>query len=64
ATASLRLGNGRNSPSLITTWRNNEYDFGQDSSGKDLVTKDNVFTILFRWGKPSNPLKYKRPRRK
>lgn len=50
ANAQLRLGNKENSPTLTFAWTNNEYDFGKDSSSNDLISKDNVFSILLKVG--------------
>ena len=50
ATASWRLGNNYNSPTLILGWANNEYDF---SNG--FTQSDDIFTFLFRVGEPANP---------
>lgn len=55
ANANLRLGNNYNSPSLIFSWANNEYDFGNDPDGRELVITDNVFSVVFKIGQPSNP---------
>lgn len=51
----MRLGKNYNSPSLIFSWANNEYDFGNDPVGRKLVTTDNVFSIVFKIGQPANP---------
>ncbi|WP_009630517.1 hypothetical protein [Synechocystis sp. PCC 7509] len=55
ASANLRLGKSYNSPSLIFRWTNNEYDFGNDPVGRELLTTDNVFSVVFKLGQPSNP---------
>jgi len=54
--ADFSLGSDRNSPRLTLGWASQEFDFGRDPSGNDLVQNDNVFTILFRMGGPRNPL--------
>ncbi len=59
-TASLRLGEGLNAPSLVAAWRNTEYDLGTDQYGRGLLSSGNVFSILFRWGTPSNPFQRSR----
>lgn len=48
--ASLKLGDKSNSPRLNLNWFQNKYEFGQDQSGKDLKTNENVFQILFSMG--------------
>jgi hypothetical protein len=50
-----QLQNEYNSPTLSLSWQNQEYDYGQDSFGNDLLVTDNVFTIFLRFGSPLNP---------
>jgi hypothetical protein len=50
ANAQLRFGKNYNSPTLTFSWSNNEYNFGDNIS-----FKDNVFTVLFRFGGFNNP---------
>ena len=61
--AFLRLGEGRNSPMLVASWRNNEYDLGADEFGRDILSTENVFFVGFRWGAPANPFQARQPRR-
>lgn len=55
ANANLRLGRSYNSPSLIFSWANNEYNFGNDPVGRELSVTNNVFSVVFKFGQPSNP---------
>jgi len=55
ASLSWRLENKYNSPSLSLSWQNQEYDYGEDPFGNDLLIKDNIFTILFKVGSPGRP---------
>lgn len=55
ASANVRLGRSYNSPSLIFSWANNEYDFGSDPAGRELLTTDDVFSVVLKIGQPSNP---------
>lgn len=48
------MGNSYHSPSLIFSWANSEYHFGNDPDGSELLTTDNVFTVVFRIGQSSN----------
>jgi hypothetical protein len=50
-----QLQNKYNSPTLSLSWQNQEYDYGQDNFGNDLLVTDNVFTIFLRFGSPLNP---------
>lgn len=50
ANAQLRLGRKKTSPILTFSWANSEYDFGRDSLKQDLISKDNVFSILLKVG--------------
>lgn len=50
-----QLNNQPNSPTLSFSWQNQQYDYGIDVFGKNLLVNDNVFTILFRIGSPPNP---------
>ncbi|MEC4880372.1 MAG: hypothetical protein SAL70_03345 [Scytonema sp. PMC 1070.18] len=58
ASAQLRLGKNYNSPTLSIGWSNNEYNVGRDST----IT-DNVFTVLFKIGEPSNPFRPAPPKK-
>ncbi|MGK7920825.1 MAG: hypothetical protein AB4080_12555, partial [Trichodesmium sp.] len=51
ASLTWRLNNKNNSPTLSLSWQNQEYDYGQDPFGNNLVITDNTFTVLFRMGK-------------
>lgn len=55
ASLSWRLENKYNSPSLSLSWQNQEYDYGEDPFGNELLIKDNIFTILFKVGSPGRP---------
>ncbi|MEB3282842.1 MAG: hypothetical protein VKK42_28375 [Lyngbya sp.] len=57
----FKLRDGYNSPTLSVNWQNQEYDYGTDSFGNNLLVKDNVFTVLFRIGNPANPFVPKVP---
>ncbi|MBW4643920.1 MAG: hypothetical protein KME23_13170 [Goleter apudmare HA4340-LM2] len=48
ATARFTLGKNPDSPILNLSWKNNEYSYGQDPSGNELQTNDNVFTVFLR----------------
>lgn len=50
-----QLENKYNSPTLSVNWRNQEYDYGDDVFGNNLLVNDNIFTVLFRVGHPGNP---------
>lgn len=50
-----QLQNQYNSPTLSLSWQNQEYDYGQDNFGNDLLVTDNIFTIFLRFGSPRNP---------
>lgn len=50
ANASLKLGDGYNSPTLTFGWANQQYNFGSGTS-----QNDNIFTVLLRLGSPRNP---------
>ncbi len=51
ASVTWRLNNKYNSPTLSLSWQNQEYDYGKDPFGNNLVITDNTFTVLFRVGK-------------
>ncbi|MGD1712918.1 hypothetical protein [Dapis sp. BLCC M172] len=51
ASLTWRLNNKYNSPTLSLSWKNQEYDYGQDPFGNNLTITDNTFTVLFRVGK-------------
>ncbi|MGD1716892.1 hypothetical protein [Dapis sp. BLCC M172] len=51
ASLTWRLKNKNNSPTLSLSWKNQEYDYGQDPFGNNLTVNDNTFTVLFRVGK-------------
>ena len=51
-----KLGENYNSPALSLNWQNQEYDYGNDAFGNNLLVTDNVFTVLFRVGAPAGPL--------
>jgi hypothetical protein len=55
ASINWRLENAPNSPTLSVSWKNLEYDYGEDTFGNDLLVDDNVFTVQFRVGNPTNP---------
>lgn len=55
ASLSWRLENKYNSPSLSLSWQNQEYEYGEDPFGNDLLIKDNIFTVLFKVGSPGRP---------
>lgn len=57
AIGEYKFGTGPNSPALVLGWRRDNYDFGEDAFGHSLETGNDIFTILFRIGAPSNPLK-------
>ncbi|WP_227788833.1 MULTISPECIES: hypothetical protein [unclassified Nodularia (in: cyanobacteria)] len=48
ADARLRLGTNQNSPILNLSWRNNDYDYGRDSTGNELKINENIFTVFLR----------------
>ena len=48
--ASLKLGDKSNSPRLNLNWFSNKYKFGQDETGRDLKTDENIFQIKFSMG--------------
>ena len=50
-----KLNDNPNSPTLSLSWQNQEYDYGNDVFGNDLIVTDNTFTVLFRLGQPANP---------
>ncbi|WP_228041824.1 hypothetical protein [Planktothrix mougeotii] len=50
-----QLKNQYNSPTLSFNWQNQQYDYGYDVFGNQLLVNDNIFTILFRVGHPPNP---------
>ncbi|MGL5508919.1 MAG: hypothetical protein ACRDB1_04825, partial [Microcoleaceae cyanobacterium] len=50
-----QLQNKYNSPTLSLSWQNQEYDYGQDPFGNDLLVTDNVLSIFLRFGSPLNP---------
>ncbi|MGL6139662.1 MAG: hypothetical protein ACRC2M_20375, partial [Planktothrix sp.] len=50
-----KLKNKYNSPTLSFNWQNQEYDYGNDVFGNKLLVNDNIFTVLFRVGRPANP---------
>lgn len=50
-----KLKNQYNSPTLSFNWQNQEYDYGEDVFGNKLLVNDNIFTVLFRVGRPGNP---------
>ncbi len=51
ASVTWQLNNKYNSPTLSLSWKNQEYDYGQDPFGNNLIVTDNTFTVLFRVGK-------------
>ena len=51
ASVTWQLKNKQNSPTLSLSWKNQEYDYGNDSFGNNLIVTDNNFTVLFRLGK-------------
>lgn len=53
ASATWRLNNKNNSPTLSLNWQNQEYDYGKDPFGNNLIVDDNIFIVLFRMGKPT-----------
>lgn len=53
ASATWRLNNKNNSPTLSLSWQNQEYDYGNDPFGNNLIVTDNTFTVVFRIGKPA-----------
>ncbi|MEB3885565.1 hypothetical protein [Lyngbya sp. CCY1209] len=55
ATVFWKLKNQPNSPTLSVSWQYQEYDYGNDVFGNNLLVTDNIFTILFRVGNPANP---------
>ena len=55
ATAKLRLGKKYNSPTVSISWKNNDYDLGQDTDGSTISFTDNIFKVLFRFGEPASP---------
>ncbi|MCP2727460.1 hypothetical protein [Limnofasciculus baicalensis] len=57
AIGEYKFGSSPNSPALVLGWRRDHYDFGEDAFGDSLETGNDIFTILFRIGAPSNPLK-------
>jgi hypothetical protein len=50
-----KLGESYNSPTLSLNWQNQDYDYGSDAFGNNLVVNDDIFTLLFRVGSPTNP---------
>ena len=50
-----QLENKPNSPTLSFNWQKQEYDYGEDVFGNDLLVNDDTFTVLFRVGHPGNP---------
>lgn len=50
-----QLKNQYNSPTLSFNWQNQQYDYGNDVFGNKLLVNDNIFTVLFRVGRPANP---------
>ncbi len=48
AGARFRLGTNQNSPTLNLSWRNNQYDYGRDSSDNELKINENIFTVFLR----------------
>ncbi|MBE9127753.1 MULTISPECIES: hypothetical protein [unclassified Coleofasciculus] len=50
-----KLRDGYNSPTLSLNWQNQDYDYGTDAFGNNLLVNDNSFTVLFRVGAPANP---------
>lgn len=50
-----QLDNNYNSPTLSFNWQNQQYDYGKDVFGNNLLVNENVFTVLFRIGDPANP---------
>ena len=57
AIGEYKFGTSPNSPALVLGWRRDNYDFGEDTFGHSLETGNDIFTILFRIGSPSNPFK-------
>ncbi|WRH66347.1 MAG: hypothetical protein RSE13_22570 [Planktothrix sp. GU0601_MAG3] len=56
-----QLKNQYNSPTLSFNWQNQQYDYGNDVFGNQLLVNDNIFTVLFRVGHPANPF-YSNPK--
>ncbi|MGL5792995.1 MAG: hypothetical protein ACRC06_01050, partial [Waterburya sp.] len=52
ANASWRLGKNYNDPTVAFGWGNNEYQFADG-----FIQSDNIFTLMFRMGKPPNSFK-------
>ena len=50
-TLTWRVNNKNNSPTLSVSWQNQEYDYGDDVFGNNLIVDDNILTVLFRMGK-------------
>lgn len=48
ATARFTFGNNPDSPTLNLSWKNNEYNYGQDRVGKELQSSENVFTVFLK----------------
>ncbi|MBD2388110.1 hypothetical protein [Cylindrospermum sp. FACHB-282] len=44
----FKLGRNQNSSILTLSWSNNEYNYGLDSSGNELGTNENVFSVFLR----------------
>ncbi|MBE9114987.1 hypothetical protein IQ249_03650 [Lusitaniella coriacea LEGE 07157] len=59
--ADVKLGDDYNSPTLSLGWANQQYGFGNDPSGSEIVQNDNVFTIQMRFGSPRNPFSLPNP---
>ncbi|WP_293088674.1 hypothetical protein [Okeania sp. SIO3B5] len=51
ASVTWQLNNKHNSPTLSLSWKNQEYDYGNDPFENHLIVTDNIFTVLFRLGK-------------
>jgi hypothetical protein len=55
ASASWRMGQEFNDPTISLSWNRNEIDFGRGSTSPINNYSDNVFGIYFRFGAPGNP---------
>jgi hypothetical protein len=61
ASASWRMGQEANSPTLSLSWNRNEIDFARGSTTPINNYSDNVFAIYFRFGEPGNPFQAAKP---
>ncbi|PHV63918.1 hypothetical protein WEU38_00290 [Cyanobacterium aponinum AL20118] len=53
----LNLDLDYNTPQLIFSWTNYEYNYGLDILGNQRSLSDNVFRLTFRIGQPNNPFR-------